>query len=106
METAARANKVAQAILEMIPEGDHPRAACMLAQLVNLGFRCNPRAAHGTIRYNAVRAAVQDMPVRVRMVEVTTERGGKPVTFKALTTDPVGVPDAKPIVEDAVGDDE
>jgi repressor of nif and glnA expression len=87
LQTAAEANEVAISLLKLVPESDRPAAAEKIARLVNYGFRCNPRAAQSTIRYNAVRAACRGLPVKVGMVE-RQGRTGRP--FNALTTEPVG----------------
>lgn len=89
METAADANKVALQLLDLITDPElKPTAAAMIAKLVNLGFRCNPRAAHGTIRLNAVQRAVRDLPVKVHMEQVPKRSGVG--TFNALAVVPVG----------------
>jgi hypothetical protein len=88
MITAGKANKVAQRLIELIPEQSRPAAAALMAQLVNLGVRCNPRPAHGTIRLNSVREAMKGLPVSVSMTEVKDEKTGK--TFKALSATPKG----------------
>lgn len=97
METAAKANEVAKQVLALIPDDTKPHVAALLAQLVNLGVRCSPRGVQHTVRFNAVRAAMRGLPVKIGMKEVQ----GKFGKFNALTTEPVGVPDAKPIVEGA-----
>lgn len=67
LETAAKANAVAKDLLALVPETAKPDAAALMAKLVNLGFRCNPRAAQSTVRYNAVRAAMRGLPVVVHL---------------------------------------
>lgn len=88
LETAAEANEVAKNLLELIPEGDRPVAACMLARLVNLGIRCSPRGVQHTVRLNAVREAMRGLPVEVSMVQRTDERTGR--SYNALLTSPIG----------------
>ena len=67
LETAAKANTVAKELLEMVPDGNRPAAAALMAKLVNLGFRCNPRAAQSTVRLNSVKTAMRGLPVEVRL---------------------------------------
>ena len=100
METAAKANEEAKKLMELIPDALRPAVAEHIARLVNLGFRCNPRAAHGTIRLNAVKAAVKGLPVKVSMKEVPKSFGTG--TFNALVTEQIGVEAPKVTVE---GDD-
>jgi hypothetical protein len=104
LETAAKANKVAQNLLELVPEAARPAAAAMMAQLVNLGIRCNPRPAMSTVRLNAVRRAIQGLPVKVKMetVPIQNPRPGGKTSFNALVVEAVGV---EPVSE-ADGDDE
>jgi len=84
--TAGKANTQAKRLLEMIPEDQRPHAAVLIARVFNLGFRCNPRAAHHTIRLTATQIATRDLPVTVRMGLVKGDRG----TFNALQLEPVG----------------
>lgn len=88
LEVAADANAVARQLLEMVPNEDKPRAAEMIARLVNLGIRCAPRGVQHTVRLNAVRRAVQDLPVRVSMGERTDDRTKR--TYNILVTQPIG----------------
>jgi hypothetical protein len=88
MQTAAEANTLAIQLLALIPEDMKPQAAEMIARLVNLGIRCSPRGVQHTVRLNAVQRAVQNLPVRVGMVQrlnPTTLR-----TYNALITQPIG----------------
>lgn len=94
LEVAAEANDVARRLLELVPNENRPRAAEMIARLVNFGIRCSPRPVQSTVRLNAVKRAVGGMPVKVSMREVKDERTGK--TYNALTTEPVG---GKPTIE-------
>lgn len=99
LEVAAEANLVAKEIMKMVSE-DHPTSveadqeqflgelAEKLARLVNLGIRCSPRGVQHTVRLNAVREAVRDLPVRVSMVEKKDEKTGR--TYNVLVTQPVG----------------
>jgi hypothetical protein len=90
LETAKKANDVAIKLMTLIPEASQPQAAAFMAQLVNLGVRCNPRACMATVRLNAVRRAIQGLPVKVRMEQVPNNRpGGK--AFNALVVEAVGV---------------
>ncbi len=86
LEVAAQANVVAKQLMELVPDVDNnkARAAELVARLVNFGVRCAPRAVHGTVRLNAVKRAVQDLPVRVSMEEKKDERTGR--TYKVLVT--------------------
>ncbi len=104
METAAEANKVARELLALLPDADKPKAAEMIARLVNLGIRCSPRGVQHTVRLNAVQRAVRGLPVAVTMKEVKDEKTGR--TYNALVTRPIlmegakfgdGVPDAIPV---------
>lgn len=88
LEVAAEANKVAQDLLMMVPNEDKPKAAELIARLVNLGIRCSPRGVQHTVRLNAVKRAVRDLPVRVSMEERKDERTGR--TYNVLVTQPVG----------------
>ncbi len=88
METAAQANGVAQELLTLTHNIDQPRAAELIARLSNLGIRTAPRAVQSTVRLNAVRRAVQDLPVKVSMEQRTDERTKR--TYNALITQPVG----------------
>ena len=100
MDTAAEANKLAQDLLVLIHDHDQPKAAELIARLYNLGIRTAPRAVQSTVRYNAVKRAVQDLPVRVSMEQRTDERTRR--TYNVLVTQPIG---GVPSVETAVGDD-
>lgn len=105
LQTAAEANKVAQALLSLVSENDRPMAAEMIARLVNFGIRCAPRAVQSTVRLNAVREAVKGMPVRVSMEQRRDERSGK--TYNALTTQQIGGNggNVAPVVEGAGDED-
>jgi hypothetical protein len=99
LETAAQANEVAKVLLEMVPIDQRPQAAEMVARLVNLGVRCSPRGVQHTVRLNAVRRAVQDMPVKVTMEERTDANTGR--KYNALITEPLGgKPSAEGMSED------
>ena len=93
MDTAADANVVAKELMALIKgpmgEVEYAKVAEMIARLVNLGVRCSPRGVQHTVRLNAVRRAVQDLPVLVSMKEVKDERTGR--TYNALITKPLGV---------------
>lgn len=63
----------------------------MMANLVNLGFRCNPRAAHSTIRLNSVQGAMRDLPIKVGMAKLPCkDRFGRPTFGNFLTINGVG----------------
>lgn len=104
LETAKKANDVALKLLELIPEASRPQASAFMAQLVNLGVRCNPRPAMSTVRLNAVRRAIQGLPVTVKMesVPIHNPRPGGKTSFNALVVEAVGVES----VSEADGDDE
>ena len=86
LETAAKANTVAQELLALLPETNKMAGSILMAKLVNLGFRCNPRAAHSTIRLNTVRGAMRGLPVTVRMENLPcNDRYGRPTTANFLT---------------------
>ncbi len=95
IDIAAEANKLAQDLIALVPEIDKPRAAEMIARLVNFGVRCSPRGVQHTVRFNAVKRAVEGLPVKVSMREVTDEKTGR--TYNALVTEPVG---GKPTIDD------
>lgn len=101
LETAGKANEVAKKLISMVGEGAQPIAAEMIAQLVNLGIRCSPRAVMGTVRLNAVVRAVQGLPVKVTMEKRTDEKTKR--TYNALITVPVG---GEASAEGDGGDDE
>lgn len=109
LEVAAEANKVAKELMQVIgncdrgplSQEDYGRIAELIARLVNYGIRCSPRAVMGTVRLNAVKRAVQDLPVKVWMEERKDEHTGR--TYKVLCTVPEG---GKVTVENATGDEE
>ena len=85
METAAKANEVAQQLLALLPEANKIAGSILMAKLVNLGVRVSPRGVHHTVRKNAVQGAMRGLPVTVRMEEVQgQDRYGRPKTFNAL----------------------
>lgn len=99
METAGEANGVAVQLLALVPDGDRPKAAEMIARLVNFGIRCSPRGVQHTIRYNAVKRAVHGLPVKVSMEERTDPRTHR--TYNALITQAIGgEPKAEGAAED------
>lgn len=84
LEVAAQANGVAKEVVALVAEQDKPKVAELLAKLVNLGIRCSPRGVQHTVRLNAVRVAMTDLPVRVSMeerVDLRTQR-----SYNALLT--------------------
>lgn len=87
LEVAAEACKVAEELVAMVPDDMKARAAEVAARLVNYGIRCAPRAVHSTVRLNAVKRAVQGLPVRVTMEERKDERTGR--SYKVLVTQQV-----------------
>ncbi len=101
METAAKANEVAKKLISMVAEGAQPQAAEMIAQLVNLGIRCAPRAVQSTVRKNAVERAVRGLPVEITMEQRTDPQSRK--TYNALITKPKG---GEATAEGSDGDDE
>lgn len=88
LEVAAQANKVADKLMDMIHEEYKPLAAELVAQLVNLGIRCAPRAVHSTVRLNAVKRAVQGLPVNVSIEKRRDERTGR--DYNVLIVTPKG----------------
>lgn len=101
MVIAAEANKVAQDLLNCTHNEDKPKVAELIARLYNLGIRTAPRAVQSTVRYNAVKRAVQDLPVKVDMQQKVDERTKR--TYNVLVTTPMG---GKPTEENASSDDE
>lgn len=84
MEIAKEANAVAKTLLALVnDDNDKPKAAELIARLVNLGIRCSPRGVHHTIRFNAVKEAVSDLPVKITMQEVEDSKTGR--KYHALT---------------------
>lgn len=104
METAAEANKVAQELLDMVMDevGDKGKgmAAELIARLYNLGIRTAPRAVQSSVRYNAVKRAVQDLPVKVDMQQRKDPKTLR--TYNVLITTPVG---GQPTAETASNDE-
>lgn len=88
LEVAAEANEEAKELLALVPEGDRPKAAESIARLVNFGVRCSPRGVQHTVRLNAVRRAVWDLPVTVTMEQRTDPKTGR--TYNVLITTPKG----------------
>jgi hypothetical protein len=101
LETAAEANAVAHQLLDYIGVECKPGAAALIARLVNLGVRCSPRGVQHTVRLNAVRRAVQGLPVKVGMEERKDEKTGR--TYNVLIVTPVG---GEAVVEAASTDGE
>jgi hypothetical protein len=87
LETAREANELAKKLLLEVDESKRPEVAEMIARLVNFGIRCSPRGVQHTVRLNAVREAVRDLPVHVSMVQKVSDRGR---TYNALVTQPIG----------------
>lgn len=87
LDVAAEANVVAKNLMHVI-RGEsaetQAQVAEMIARLVNLGIRCSPRGVQHTVRLNAVRRAVRDLPVKVSMEERTDERTKR--TYNVLVT--------------------
>ena len=104
LEIAAEANLMAKDLLAIVPEQDKPKAAEMIARLVNFGVRCSPRGVQSTVRFNFVQRTTRDLPVKVGMQKVTGRNGG---TFNALSTTPI-YPNATegPATVDGVEDEE
>lgn len=98
MDTAAEANRVAHDLLGLFDEINSvdkdyvlnikAAASELIARLYNLGIRTAPRAVQSTVRYNAVKRAVQDLPVKVSMEQRTDERTHR--TYNVLITQPIG----------------
>ena len=86
LETAAKANEVAQELFNLLPECSKAHGVILMAKLVNLGFRCNPRAAHSTIRENTVRGAMRGLPISVRIEKLPCkDRYGRPTVGNFLS---------------------
>lgn len=94
MRTAHEANKTAHRLFNMVAKQGlesseniefNRQVARDIAHLVNYGIRCSPRPVQGTVRLNAVREAVKDLPVRVSMVKETDPDTGK--EFNKLVVD-------------------
>ena len=87
MNVAADANETAKNLMDLVPDANKPAAAELIARLVNFGIRCSPRGVQHTVRFNAVRRAVQGLPVHVGMAQRTNDRG---YSYNALVTRPEG----------------
>lgn len=98
LDVAAEANLTAKALIELVPEDRRDVAAQSIARLVNYGLRCAPRAVQSTVRLNAVKRAVQGLPVKVEMRQKTDPKTGR--TYNVLLTSGVEAEGA------AGGDDE
>ncbi len=101
MEIAAEANKVAQDLLCLVHDHDQPKAAELIARLYNLGIRTAPRPVQSTVRLNAVKRAVQDLPVKVNMERRLDERTKR--EYNVLITTPIG---GQPTAENSNSEDE
>jgi hypothetical protein len=89
LDRAAEANEVAKELMTyIVAEPDKPKVAELIARLVNLGIRCSPRGVQHTVRLNAVRRAVKDLPVKVSMEQRVDARTSR--TYNVLVTQPVG----------------
>lgn len=89
MKVAAEANETAKQLYEIatfnldpIELGPRKEIAKLIAKLINYGVRCSPRGVQHTVRLNAVKRAVEGLPVKVSMKEVTDPDTGR--TFNAL----------------------
>lgn len=107
MDTAAEANMVAKELMNLVTtigaRDDHATAgtaAVLITRLYNLGIRTAPRAVQSTVRFNAVRRAVQDLPVRVSMEKRLDERTKR--EYNVLITQPIG---GAPTAENATSDE-
>lgn len=91
MQTAAEANEAATLLYDIVEsklsDDEKGAAACLIARLVNYGVRCAPRAVQSTVRLNAVKRAVEGLPVRVTM-EKRVIPGSDDRTYNALITTP------------------
>lgn len=90
METAAKANDKIRQIISEIEETfgvkDNGNLAAQIGEVYNLGIRTAPRGVQGTVRKNAVEAALKDLGVNVTMTKVTDPDTGK--SFNALSIIP------------------
>lgn len=81
MKVASDASKEADLLLSLIPEERRGDGAILITRLFNYGIRVSPRGVQSTVRINAVRECVKNLPVHVSLKDVSTPRG---YTFKAL----------------------
>lgn len=77
LEVAADARETIDALMAHIPEDRHEVVAPMIAHIYNYGIRTAPRAVQSTVRYNAVRTACLNLPVKIAMEKRKDERTGK-----------------------------
>lgn len=87
LEKAERYSKIPVELLEMVSEENRPKAADLIARLVNAGIVCCPRGVQGTVRINIVKEVCKHIPIRCNLEErmidpENPERG----TYKALVT--------------------
>lgn len=84
MQTAGEANGVAKELfrlatsedLDSMTEKEHEfLVAKSIAQLVNYGLRCAPRAVQHTVRLNAVVESVKGLPIKIGMEEYESGKG-------------------------------
>jgi hypothetical protein len=83
MQTAASANSVVKELVELLPEEKREEGLAKIAKLFNLGIRVSPRAVHGTVRINAIQAAMRGLPIECRLQRVEGSYGR---SFNALVT--------------------
>lgn len=84
LQVAGEANEVAKQLFALVAEDKQQQAAQLIAKLVNYGLRCSPRAVQSTVRLNAVKRAVQGLPVAVGMTKVfdpVTQKSFNAITF-------------------------
>lgn len=82
IETATKAQSHVDSLINALPDNVKSDALFHLACIMNLGFRCNPRPAQGTIRRTALEVAFRKYPqVKFSFTEV---KGYNGKMFKAL----------------------
>ena len=87
MKVAKDASTIADNLLSLLPEDQREVGAILITRLFNMGVRVSPRPVMTTVRLNAVCEAVKNLPVVVRMEQVSLPpRPGyaKGMTYNAL----------------------
>ena len=64
LQTAKRYQQLPTELLQLVPEEDRPRAAELIARLVNAGMVGAPRGVQSTVRLNYVSEVCKDLPIR------------------------------------------
>lgn len=84
IETAAKAQPIIESLAVMLPADRKQEGLQLIAEVFLMGMRSNPRPAQSTVKLRACETAFRHHPVRFRVVEVPSYRGG---TFKAISID-------------------